>query len=66
MMPAVIAEYFGVKRLASLVGLMYLSAALGNALGPPITGFIFDATKSYVLGGMLSAITMTIGFGNLF
>ncbi len=49
--PAVVAARFGVERLGSLLGVLYTSAALGSALGPPLAGAVIDA------GGHGPAIT---------
>jgi MFS family permease len=45
--PAVIAELFGVDGLGRLIGATYTSAAFGSLVGPPLAGFIIDATGSY-------------------
>ena len=37
LMPVVLAETFGVMRMASATGLGYSAAAIGNVLGPSIT-----------------------------
>ena len=42
--PAVVAERFGVERLGALLGVLYTSAGLGSAIGPPAAGAIIDAS----------------------
>ena len=42
--PAVVAERFGVERLGSLLGVLYTSAGVGSAVGPPVAGVVIDAT----------------------
>jgi fucose permease len=53
----VVAERFGVERLGSLLGVLYTSAGMGSAVGPPVAGVVIDATGytpaiagSHVLG----------------
>lgn len=66
MIPAVVAEYFGIGKLPSLIGIMYFSSAIGNTIGPPVTGILFDRTNSYIVGGLIGAGTLVIGFGKYF
>jgi predicted MFS family arabinose efflux permease len=42
--PAVVAERFGVERLGALLGVLYTSAGIGSAVGPPAAGAIIDAS----------------------
>jgi len=41
------AWFYGTENLAGLTGLLFLFAAPGELAGPPITGAIYDATKSW-------------------
>jgi MFS family permease len=41
--PAVVAERFGVERLGALLGVLYTSAGIGSAVGPPAAGAVIDA-----------------------
>jgi len=43
----VAAWFYGTENLAGLSGLLFLFAAPGELLGPPITGAIYDTTKSW-------------------
>ncbi|KAF9792940.1 MFS general substrate transporter [Thelephora terrestris] len=43
----VAAWFYGTENLAGLTGLIFLFAAPGELLGPPITAAIYDATKSW-------------------
>jgi len=45
--PAVIAELFGVRKLGTMMGLLYTSGGVGALLGPPLAGMIVDRTGSY-------------------
>jgi len=62
MVPAVAADYFGVEKLVSIVGILYAAAGVGFLLGPPITGLLFDMHGSYVVGGMIAAATLVVSF----
>lgn len=46
-LPIVIAESLGIRRLGSLLGLQALFTTFGFAAGPAIAGRIFDVTGSY-------------------
>lgn len=47
LMPGVAAELFGIKKLGSIIGLLYSSTATGNLLSAPIGGFLYDAYDTY-------------------
>ena len=55
--PAVVAERFGVERLGALLGVLYTSAGIGSAVGPPAAGAIIDA------GGYAPAIAASLAMG---
>ena len=55
--PAVIAERFGVERLGALLGILYTSAGIGSAVGPPAAGAVIDA------GGYAPAIAASLALG---
>ena len=55
--PAVVAERFGVERLGALLGVLYTSAGLGSAVGPPAAGAIIDAS------GYAPAIAASLAIG---
>jgi OFA family oxalate/formate antiporter-like MFS transporter len=67
MMPALVREYFGRVRLATVLGLVMGVAALGSMAGPPLAGLAFDRLGSYqvawlgfaglVVAGMVSLVT---------
>jgi MFS family permease len=65
LVPLVIAESLGVRRLGSILGLLALFTTFGFAAGPAIAGRIFDVTGSYtgawilfVAMALISAIAM--------
>lgn len=41
--PAVAAQLFGVHGLGGLLGVLYTSAAIGSAFGPPVAGALIEA-----------------------
>ena len=43
----IVARLFGLKSLGSIVGISSCAFAIGAALGPIMTGFIFDSTGNY-------------------
>ena len=55
--PAVVAERFGVDRLGALLGVLYTSAGLGSAVGPPAAGAVIDAS------GYAPAIAASLAIG---
>ena len=55
--PAVVAARFGVERLGALLGILYTSAGIGSAVGPPAAGAIIDA------GGYAPAIAASLAIG---
>jgi MFS family permease len=55
--PAVVAERFGVERLGALLGVLYTSAGLGSAVGPPAAGAVIDAS------GYTPAIAAALAIG---
>lgn len=56
--PPLVAEVFGVQGLGALLGVLYTSAALGSAVGPPLAGVLIEAGDGYgstVVGSLLVA-----------
>jgi MFS family permease len=47
LLPLVIGESLGIRRLGSILGFLALFATIGFAAGPAIAGRIFDVTGSY-------------------
>ena len=58
-LPLVINESLGVRRLGSILGLLALFTTFGFAAGPAIAGRIFDVTGSYT-GAWILFIAMTL------
>ena len=45
--PPLVAEIFGVQGLGSLLGVLYTSAAVGSAVGPPLAGVLIGDGDGY-------------------
>ena len=45
----VIPDVFGLRALGSIMGVLALGWRCGAALGPAVTGFIYDLTRSYTI-----------------
>lgn len=45
--PTVMADWFGVRGLGAVVGLVYTSSGIGALVGPPLAGLLVDATGGY-------------------
>lgn len=63
--PAILADYFGGRHAASLIGILYTSVAVGTLLGPSAAGFAFDVRHSYTLPILLSAAAYALATGIL-
>jgi len=56
-LPAVAADYFSGPNISGVIGMLFTSVAVGNLIGPPIAGFIFDLLQSYTIPIFASIIT---------
>lgn len=63
--PVVLADRLGVAGLGSMLGLFYTASGLGGLIGPPAAGAIIDATDSYRLPIILSAVLGAVAFALL-
>ena len=55
--PAIVADYFGRLKAASVIGAIFTIAGVAAAFGPIMGGIIYDQTKSYQLAFILGAMT---------
>jgi MFS transporter, OFA family, oxalate/formate antiporter len=55
-LPAVVTDHFGGRNVSSIIGILYTSVAFGTLLGPSAAGFAFDASHSYFVPVIISAI----------
>ena len=54
LLPVLTAELFGVKSLGVTMGALIFVGIIGEAIGPTLTGFIFDITGSYRLAFLIT------------
>jgi MFS family permease len=64
-MPALVREYFGRVRLATVLGLVMGVAALGSMVGPPLAGLAFDRLGSYQVAWLSFAGLLVAGVVSL-
>lgn len=57
-----IAEMFGLKAHGLIFGILNLSVMTGGAMGPLLTGYIFDLTRSYKIAILLCSWIALSGF----
>jgi MFS family permease len=55
LIPAVTMDYFGLRRVNGVIGLLYTSVAFGTLMGPTFAGLAFDLSGSYALPIAVSA-----------
>jgi cyanate permease len=60
LVPLLIGECFGLRAFGTVLGLVMISATLGAASGPVVTGRIFDVTGSYTLAFMLHIVSFAM------
>jgi MFS family permease len=56
-MPVLVERFFGMRAVATLVGVTVLGATIGGAFGAWMGGQIFDVTQSYQLAFTIAAAT---------
>ncbi|MCG6911446.1 MAG: MFS transporter [Deltaproteobacteria bacterium] len=61
MIPALLREYFGRRRLGSIVGVSQGLAMIGSISGQPLAGFFFDTYGHYQAAWILFAAANVIG-----
>ena len=60
------AELFGLKAHATLFAFLVFTGSLGSALGPVLTGYLFDMMGSYRVAFLLCLALSCISFGAIF
>ena len=55
LIPAVAMDYFGLRSVNGVIGLLYTSVAFGTLMGPTFAGLAFDLAGSYALPIAVSA-----------
>ena len=61
LVPLLIGECFGLRAFGKVLGVVTISATLGAATGPVLTGRIFDVMGSYELAFILHIVSFTAG-----
>ncbi len=56
-----VAEYFGLAAHGVLLGIIYFVGTVGGAIGPFITGRIYDVTGSYQLAFIILTVMVFLG-----
>ncbi|MCP5027088.1 MAG: MFS transporter [Actinomycetia bacterium] len=56
---AVAAHLFGVVGIGSIMGLLYFASGVGSGIGPPLTGFLSDATEGQFVPQITVLVTAT-------
>ena len=55
------ATLFGLGSLGLILGTVSIGFSIGSALGPVVTGYIFDISGSYQMAFLISAVAGVIG-----
>lgn len=58
--PALTGEFFGLRHLGAIYGVILFAAALGGTIGPLLAGYLFDTTDSYSYAFLIGAIAMLL------
>ena len=56
-----VAEYFGVGSHGAILGFLLFCGESGNAVGPVVTGHIYDITGSYQMAFLIWALVSFVG-----
>ncbi len=56
-----VAELFGTKSHGVIFGIILFLGTIGGAIGPAVTGYIFDVTLSYQLAFLILVVVSAIG-----
>jgi MFS family permease len=57
----IVAEFFGIRSHGVLFGIVAFSGTVGGAMGPVVTGYIFDITAGYSLAFWLCVVMSALG-----
>jgi MFS family permease len=58
--PTVTAELFGLVGLGSVLGLLFLAGGIGGFLGPPLAGYLADATDGQIVPIAVSLVVTVV------
>jgi MFS family permease len=65
-LPALVGETLGFENLGALLGTANMFWGLGSAIGPFMTGYLFDITGSYTAGFTLAMVSILAASANGF
>jgi len=54
--PTIVMDLFGPRHVSGIIGALYTAAGVGTLAGPPLAGAAYDATGSYGLPILVSAV----------
>lgn len=57
-----VAQLFGLGSHGLILGIIAFGFTIGGAIGPWLTGYVFDVTKSYQFAFLVCAIISSVGF----
>lgn len=63
---AIVGDYFGRLRAASIIGIMFTISSPSAAIGPLVGGYIYDVTHGYTLAFLWGALTNLLSLILLF
>jgi MFS transporter, OFA family, oxalate/formate antiporter len=55
-------EFFGVKSVGTILGVLIYFTVIGSAAGPPLFGYIFDVTGTYHEAFLINIVLSALGF----
>jgi len=55
-LPALIGETLGFRNMGAILGVINLFWGIGSAVGPLVTGYLFDVTGSYRAGILIATV----------
>ncbi|MBI4296167.1 MAG: MFS transporter [Chloroflexi bacterium] len=58
---ALVPELFGVRAVATIIGLVSVAWAAGGVAGPVLAGYVFDISQSYQVAFLTGIVLMMIG-----
>ncbi|MFC1983512.1 MFS transporter [Chloroflexota bacterium] len=62
LMSPIVADFFGTHSHGLILGIVIFSGSIGGAIGPLISGRIFDITRNYDIAFLLLLMLASIGF----
>ena len=60
LMPIVVSELFGLRFMGVIMGSVMLFGTVGGAVGAPLSGYIFDVTRSYDVSFIVGIAIATV------